>query len=154
MHRVSQWGQILNQSGAKWVLRSRLTGAPAEKGTVILWDKFGELNQAYALSCAVFVGGSLAPLGGQNFLEPLIYGIQPVIGPYWDNFAWVGEEIISQGMVKRVKDWQSVASELIRQIQHPTPKEGVRETAALYINDRKGGTEQACRLIRQEIQMT
>jgi 3-deoxy-D-manno-octulosonic-acid transferase len=153
MHRIRQWEQILNQSGLKWQLRSTLCNGVAEKGTVIVWDTFGELNHAYALADAVFVGGSLAPLGGQNFLEPLIYGIAPVIGPHWNNFAWVGEEIISQGMVIRVDDWKSVSSELIKQLQHPTPKEVIREAAIRYISDRKGGAEQACRLIRTELQM-
>jgi 3-deoxy-D-manno-octulosonic-acid transferase len=152
MHRINQWEQILNQSGANWRLRSSLTVAGTEKG-VILWDTFGELNQAYALAGAVFVGGSLVPLGGQNFLEPLIYGIRPVIGPYWDNFAWVGEEIISTGLVIKARNWQAAASELIRQILHPAAKDVVRESAVKYITHRTGGTEQACRLIRKELHM-
>jgi 3-deoxy-D-manno-octulosonic-acid transferase len=153
MHRINQWEQTLNQSGLKWKLRTNLNGEMTEKGTVILWDTFGELNHAYALADAVFVGGSLAPLGGQNFLEPLIYGIAPVIGPYWDNFTWVGEEIISQGMVIRAGDWQSVSSTLTDQLKHPTPKKVIREAAIRYITDRKGGAELACRLIRTELQM-
>ena len=74
MHRIDHWKSALNRSGLKWRLRSSLDEIAADKGTVILWDKFGELNQAYALANAVFVGGSLVPLGGQNFLEPLICG--------------------------------------------------------------------------------
>lgn len=151
MHRIDNWINILNRSGLKWQLRSGLNEKPAEKGTIILWDTFGELNQTYAIATAVFVGGSLAPLGGQNFLEPLIYGIKPVIGPYWDNFAWIGEEIISQGLVIRADNWQSVASELIRQLQSPQSKEIVREEAARYITERSGGTAQACRLIEMEL---
>jgi 3-deoxy-D-manno-octulosonic-acid transferase len=153
MHRIRQWEKTLAPSGLNWRLRSSLTGAAVESGTVILWDAFGELNHAYAMADAVFVGGSLAPLGGQNFLEPLVYGVKPVIGPYWDNFAWVGEEIFSSGLVIRVENHRAAALELIRQIQHPTPKDTVRESAVRYIRDRKGGAEQACRLIRNELHM-
>jgi 3-deoxy-D-manno-octulosonic-acid transferase len=153
MHRIHQWEQILMQSGLKWQLRSDRACAVAEKGSVILWDMFGELNPAYALANAVFVGGSLAPLGGQNFLEPLIYGVKPVIGPYWDNFAWVGEEIFSTGMVIKADNWQMVASELISQMKHPASKDVVRESAVRYITNRSGGTEQACCLIRKELHM-
>ena len=32
----------------------------------------------YARAQAVFIGGSLAPLGGQNFLEALAQGVAPV----------------------------------------------------------------------------
>ncbi|MFW5792162.1 MAG: 3-deoxy-D-manno-octulosonic acid transferase, partial [Desulfohalobiaceae bacterium] len=63
MHRLEAWKQILKHYGFPYVLRSRCSG-PVPAGTVILWDTFGELIQAYALARAVFVGGSLAPLGG------------------------------------------------------------------------------------------
>jgi 3-deoxy-D-manno-octulosonic-acid transferase len=153
MHRIEQWKEMLNQSGLNWRLRSGLTGDAAEKGCIILWDTFGELNQAYALASAVFVGGSLAPLGGQNFLEPMIYGIRPVIGPHWDNFAWVGEEIIRTGLLIRTQNWKAAASALIGQMKAPAAKESIRQSAVHYISQRTGGTEQACRLIRKELHM-
>lgn len=37
-------------------------------------------------------GGSFAPLGGQNFLEPLAYGIVPHSGVHLHNFLWVFEK--------------------------------------------------------------
>ena len=151
MHRIDHWKNALNRSGLKWGLRSSLDETAADKGTVILWDKFGELNQAYSLANAVFVGGSLAPLGGQNFLEPLICGVPPVIGPYWDNFAWVGQEIFSGGLVIKADNWQAVSDRLIRQLQQPEPKETIRDLALQYIQNRTGGTGQACRLIEREL---
>jgi 3-deoxy-D-manno-octulosonic-acid transferase len=116
-----------------------------------LWDTFGELNPAYALAKAVFVGGSLVPLGGQNFLEPMIYGITPIIGPFWENFAWVGNDVFNQGLAVKVNNWQSVASGLIHQLRQTigqTETAVQRQTAAIrYIEARKGGTQQACELI-------
>ena len=147
MHRISYWEHALNQMNVKWKLRSELNEKSVENGTIILWDTFGELNLAYALAKAVFVGGSLAPLGGQNFLEPMIYGITPVIGPFWENFAWVGADIFKQGLAIKADNWQSVASELVNQLQHPGPGGALQKAAISYINNRKGGTAQACNLI-------
>jgi 3-deoxy-D-manno-octulosonic-acid transferase len=151
LHRIDHWETALNRSGLKWRLRSSLDETAADKGTIILWDRFGELNQAYSLASAVFVGGSLVPLGGQNFLEPLICGIKPVLGPYWDNFAWVGKDIISESLVIKADNWQTVSATLIRQLQHPEPKKTIRELTLQYIKNRMGGTEQACRLIEKEL---
>jgi len=148
MHRIKYWEQTLGRLGIRWQLRSELSNKPAEKGMLILWDTFGELNAAYGLAQSVFVGGSLAPLGGQNFLEPMIYGIKPVIGPSWENFTWAGKEIFKKGLAVSMSNWQSVALELIRQLKQTSPNINQQQKdASKYINARKGGTMQACNLI-------
>lgn len=147
MHRLHAWEQRLTRLNIPWQLRSSLKNDPARAGSVILWDTFGELNHAYALARAVFVGGSLAPLGGQNFLEPMIHGIIPVIGPFWDNFAWAGFEIFEQGLAVKVPDGPAVAAELVRRLSRPASGPSRRAAAVRYIEDRKGGTMQACRVI-------
>lgn len=150
MQRINNWSQTLDHLHVKWTLRSALNQHPAPPGTVILWDVFGELNAAYSLAKAVFVGGSLAPLGGQNFLEPMIHGITPVIGPSWENFAWAGDELFKLGLAVRADTWQSVSSRLIQHLQQPKSVHQ-KKTARDYIEARKGGTLQACRLINELI---
>jgi 3-deoxy-D-manno-octulosonic-acid transferase len=117
-----------------------------------LWDTFGELSQAYRLATAAFVGGSLAPLGGQNFLEPLISGIRPVIGPYWETFQWVGQDIMDLGLVRVVADWKEAADTLARDVAQPAAAEDVRREARRYIAARQGGTAAAWALIREYLQ--
>lgn len=146
MHRIDSWKSLLSKAGLFWGLRSGLQNKP-QPGQVILWDTFGELSDAYQAAGAVFVGGSLEPLGGQNFLEPLVCGVRPVIGPYWDNFFWVGEDIFRQGLVFRESSWQSAAGRLIQQIHNNPDREETRHLAQKYISARQGGTRQACRLI-------
>jgi 3-deoxy-D-manno-octulosonic-acid transferase len=114
---------------------------------VILWDTFGELPLAYELSRAAFVGGSLAPLGGQNFLEALACGGVPVIGPSWENFSWVGQEIVEQGLVRNASNWKEVADILVETIERSPSHESVREASLRYIKGHRGGTEKACQAI-------
>ena len=78
LQRLDRWKSRLMRRGVSWVLRSQ-ANPPVAPGTVILWDTFSELTQAYNVARAAFVGGSLAPLGGQNFLEALACGVIPVI---------------------------------------------------------------------------
>jgi 3-deoxy-D-manno-octulosonic-acid transferase len=146
MHRTEAWQAHLAQSGLPWTLRSRIENH-AKPGQVILWDTFGELSDAYKSAHAVFVGGSIEPLGGQNFLEPLACGIRPVTGPYWDNFFWVGEDIFNQKLVFRESTWLNAAKRLADQLYNPENPAEVMDLASQYICARQGGTRQACIVI-------
>ncbi|MBF0100616.1 MAG: 3-deoxy-D-manno-octulosonic acid transferase [Desulfobacterales bacterium] len=146
MHRVESWITWLSTMPYPWILRSKINQSQPS-GTIIIWDTFGELGSAYHRANAAFVGGSLAPLGGQNFLEPLSCGVIPVIGPYWDNFAWVGTDIIKQGLLKVVNTWEEVAHLLCSSLSQPDQKEIVFNKASAYIKARQGGTQQACSVI-------
>jgi 3-deoxy-D-manno-octulosonic-acid transferase len=146
MHRLDAWQDRLNQSGHPWIRRSAIN-QPVAQGMLILWDTFGELAAAYALAKTVFVGGSLADLGGQNFLEPLSYGVRPVIGPYWENFFWIGQKILSKQLVIRCNDWQAVTTALINDFNSPVNPEQLKTEAQTYIKARQGGTRTACAII-------
>lgn len=143
IQRVKFWQDALTQLGMRWALRSAVSN-PVSAGDVILWDTFGELMPAYRLAQAAFVGGSLAPLGGQNFLEALINGLIPVIGPSWENFAWVGQEIVDAGLLRVADDWREVATQILQDMDAPRPRAAVIETAHRFFEKRRGGTDQAC----------
>jgi 3-deoxy-D-manno-octulosonic-acid transferase len=146
LHRIKSWQETLNQAGIRWSLRSEAK-APATAGTVIIWDTFGELLLAYKLCKSAFVGGSLAPLGGQNFLEALICGTRPVIGPSWENFIWVGTEIIDAGLLCIAGNWQEVAALLLKDMESSPPRDEIINRSLYYIKKRRGGAERACRAI-------
>jgi 3-deoxy-D-manno-octulosonic-acid transferase len=146
LHRIRSWQEILNPAGIRWSLRSEVKG-PAAAGTVVIWDTFGELQQAYQFCNSAFVGGSLAPLGGQNFLEALICGKRPVIGPSWENFAWVGTEIIDAGLLRVAGNWQEVADLVLKDLADPPPRDEIINRSLAYLKERQGGTAMACRAI-------
>ena len=85
------------------VRRSRRPGSAsrgASRGageSVFLLDTLGELPDAYLLADAVFVGRTLAPLGGSNPLEPLALGKPTVVGPHWEHFEGVVTELLRTG---------------------------------------------------------
>jgi 3-deoxy-D-manno-octulosonic-acid transferase len=138
LHRVPAWSRRLERMGLPWVRRSGCTRAAAPGG-VILWDAVGELAAAYRLASAAFVGGSLAPHGGQNFLEALAAGIRPVIGPSWENFSWVGRGIVSEGLLRTARDGGEAARLLLAELRQAPPKEEVRRRFAAYVSTRRGG---------------
>ncbi|MFN2343322.1 MAG: 3-deoxy-D-manno-octulosonic acid transferase, partial [Desulfonatronovibrio sp.] len=121
MKRLTLWENFLNRHNITWVLRSQIENRTSPYN-VILWDKFGELVHAYALAKSVYVGGSLVPCGGQNFLEPVSQGVIPCIGPFWDNFHWVGKEFLSSGLIHQINDEKELYSKLIAPGAHSKEK--------------------------------
>ena len=142
MHRVQAWMDALKQAGLKAVLRSHIQGN-ALQGTVVLWDRMGELEPAYALARAVFVGGSLAPKGGQNFLESLAQGVIPCIGPWWSNFAWVGSDILKQGLITQITDVDDLVLAMSQSLRSPPPRNKVFQRFQDFVHQRQGGVHQA-----------
>jgi 3-deoxy-D-manno-octulosonic-acid transferase len=153
MERLDHWQTALRRRNLPWVRRSMVSydHPVLTNGGILLWDTFGELTAAYALACGAYVGGSLVPLGGQNFLEPLAQGIRPVIGPHWDNFAWVDRGLIDSGLVKEVANVDEAFQQLKAAIQMPPDdgdKAAVRAALDNYLAPRRGGSAQAAALIR------
>ncbi|MCP4688866.1 MAG: 3-deoxy-D-manno-octulosonic acid transferase [Desulfobacterales bacterium] len=146
MHRISYWKRVLEEMGMDWIPRSGVR-SPVPGGTVVLWDVFGELGLGYDVCGAAFVGGSLAPLGGQNFLEPLTAGVVPVSGPSWENFSWVGREVVERGLLTVAEDWRGVADALLASVEKPVDRDKTRAEAADYIQSRQGGAEMVRGLI-------
>ena len=149
IHRLEAWADRLDRMGIPWTRRSRLTAG--DGAAVILWDHFGELAAGYGAATAAFVGGSLAPLGGQNILEPLAAGVIPVTGPSWENFAWVGRGIVTAGLLRIRPDADGVASALLDALERPDDRATVQRRAGDYVNARRGGTDIACRAIAETL---
>jgi 3-deoxy-D-manno-octulosonic-acid transferase len=146
LHRVGAWGERLSRSGIPWGRRSALL-EPAPSGTVVVWDTFGELGRLYPFADAVFVGGSLAPLGGQNFMEPLAAGVVPVVGPSISNFAWVGEWIFRRGFVARTRNADEAAAALLAQLRDPPDRAAIRRQVRDFVADRSGGARTAAEMV-------
>jgi 3-deoxy-D-manno-octulosonic-acid transferase len=61
---------------------------------VVVVDTIGDLVNLYEESRVAFVGGSLAPYGGQNILEPIFFGTPVIFGPYMENFKDIADIIL------------------------------------------------------------
>lgn len=139
IERADNWLSALKQKSILAVRRSTTTGL-CQPGTVIVWDIFGELAGAYDLAKTAFIGGSLVNLGGQNFLEPLVFGLKPIIGPYWSNFSWVSRDILSAGLVYEVQNEKELCAKLLSELQTKESRELVIEQVQDFLAPRKGGT--------------
>ena len=124
-------------------------GEVAAGGDVLLWNAFGELRDLYHRADAVFVGGSLVPLGGQNFLEAALAGAVPCVGPHWSNFTWVGKAFFDEGLGVCVDTVEELVAALLAQLAAPRARAARQAGAAAYVAPRRGGTRRAATLVAE-----
>lgn len=103
--RFEAVAQLLERSGRPWVRRSQWIDAPAplRAGTVFLLDSIGELASIYSLATIAFVGGSLVPAGGHNPLEPAQFRVPVVMGPHYENFRAIVDQLRAQDAIRIVE---------------------------------------------------
>ena len=103
--RFDEVAALIESAGLKCQRRSTLDGAPLAADTrVLLGDSLGELFAYYAACDVAFVGGSLAPLGGQNLIEAASVGRPVLVGPHTFNFEAATRDAIDAGSALRMDD--------------------------------------------------
>ena len=66
---------------------------PLDLGDIIVLDTIGRLASIYQLATVALIGGSLVPAGGHNPLEPARFGVPIIMGPSYENFRDIVEEM-------------------------------------------------------------
>ena len=70
---------------------------PMQSGAIWLGDSLGEMPLYYGLAAAALMGGSFAPLGGQNLIEALACDCPVILGPHTFNFSQASEQALHAG---------------------------------------------------------
>jgi 3-deoxy-D-manno-octulosonic-acid transferase len=105
--RFDEVGALVAAAGLRGLRRSAWTDAPpADAAAVDVWlgDSLGEMPLYYALADVALLGGSFAPLGGQNLIEAAACGCPLLMGPHTFNFAQAADDALAAGAAQRVVD--------------------------------------------------
>jgi 3-deoxy-D-manno-octulosonic-acid transferase len=84
--RFETVAELLRRSEFAWSRRSETRSHADRASDVILLDSIGELRSVLGFGELVFVGGSIAPTGGHNILEPAALQKCIVTGSHTFNF--------------------------------------------------------------------
>ncbi|MBC5765883.1 3-deoxy-D-manno-octulosonic acid transferase [Ramlibacter albus] len=99
--RFDEVAGLVAQAGFTVSRRSAWGDSP-ERADVWIGDSLGEMALYYGLSDVALLGGSFAPLGGQNLIEAAACGCPVVMGPHTFNFAEAAELAEQAGAALRV----------------------------------------------------
>lgn len=86
---------------------------------VVLGDSLGEMQAYYLVSRMALLGGSFAPLGGQNLIEAAACGCPVVMGPHTFNFSDAAALAAEQGAAMRVQDMQTALDHVVSALTDP-----------------------------------
>jgi 3-deoxy-D-manno-octulosonic-acid transferase len=149
--RFDAVARMAEAAGFQVVRRSQWTDrppAPAEQADVWIGDSMGEMPLYYATSDAALLGGSFAPLGGQNLIEAAACGCPLLMGPHTFNFEEAANLAIEAGAAARMKDVGSAVRRAAALVDDERRNEWV-EQSLQFAATHRGANERMAQRIAQ-----
>jgi len=147
--RFDEVAALVESHGWRGVRRSSWPDAPrADDSSADVWlgDSMGEMPLYYALAQVALLGGSFAPLGGQNLIEAAACGCPVVMGPHTFNFAQAADMATAAGAAIRVTDMNAGVQAALALIRSPQRNEAVR-SAVEFASAHRGAAGRMARQI-------
>lgn len=147
--RFDEVAQAVRSAGFTLARRSAWgEGAPGEAAEVWLGDSMGEMPAWYAAADVALLGGSFAPLGGQNLIEAAACGCPVLMGAHTFNFAQAAELSIAAGAGLRCERLpEAVARALALCGPERARAEAMRQAALGFARAHRGAAERMARAI-------
>ncbi|HEY8356943.1 MAG TPA: 3-deoxy-D-manno-octulosonic acid transferase, partial [Ramlibacter sp.] len=135
--RFDEVGVVAAQAGFSVSRRSAWSGAPHE-ADVWIGDSIGEMPLYYGLADAALLGGSFAPLGGQNLIEAAACGCPVVMGQHTFNFGEAAELALEAGAARRVASLQQGVDVAVALVKDPSGRSIAAEASERFAQAHRG----------------
>lgn len=151
--RFDDVGALLNKAFPHVPRKSTLTSradlvAAINQHGILLGDSMGEMSFYYALSDFVVMGGSLQPLGGQNFIEACALGRPIILGQHTFNFQQASLDVIDAEAGLRVDDIEGLSQAMRLLFTNHELKEVMSTNALDFANQHTGATEKILAIVQ------
>jgi 3-deoxy-D-manno-octulosonic-acid transferase len=130
---------------------SALKGGSSGATDVVIVDTIGDLMTIYSRSLLAFVGGSLAPYGGQNVLEPLFFATPVLFGPHIDNFKEIADKILAAGAGLLVHDGRELLEAIRALIETPDLRQSMGNAGMQIIREQEAVMTRTVTLITEAL---
>jgi 3-deoxy-D-manno-octulosonic-acid transferase len=144
--RFAQVLQLLRDAGLR-VSRRSTWAQPPQDVDVWLGDTLGEMPLYYGLADVALMGGSFAPLGGQNLIEAAACGCPVLLGPHTFNFAEAAERACTQGAAQRVQDMDQAVQAAHAWVENAQALAQARSAALAFAQAHRGAAQATARAV-------
>ena len=103
----------------------------------------------YGLAHVAMLGGSFAPLGGQNLIEAAACGCPVVLGPHTFNFAEAAELACAAGAAQRVENLGEGMAAACALMADGARLAQACEQAATFAQSHRGGAQATAREVAE-----
>ena len=150
INRTSEIGAMINGRGMKYQLRTEIgEGKKKRREKIIIINTFGELFKVYSIGTIVFCGASLVPLGGQNPLEPAVWGKAVLYGPSMEDFLDAKDLLERAEASVPVSSPSELEEKILYLLGHPEESMGYGDRAREAVLKNHGAAEKHARAIKR-----
>ena len=148
LERLGEVEILLKKHQIPWKRKTKLGAAGhREEASVILLDTLGELARLYSIGTLIFVGGSLAKVGGHNVLEPLFFKKPVLFGPFMNHFREISDEVLRRGAGFQVGDTEEMFLRARTLLETPSLRSEMGKSGFELIRDNRGATRKTLETI-------
>ena len=133
---------------SSWPAAGPFDSIEAMQADVWLGDSLGEMALYYGLGSVALLGGSFAPLGGQNLIEAAACGCPVVMGPHTFNFLEAAELAEAEGAALRVADMREAVQSATALVNEPRALAKVAGAGLAFAARNRGATERTLVALR------
>jgi len=133
--RADQIAILAKQHGLTTTLRSQTAKNQLD---ILIIDSMGELIYFYAMADIGVVGGSLVKEGGHNPIEPAVFSIPVLFGPYMEDFQEIANSLINAGGGEQVTDVESLEHTLRSLLDSEQLRREKGTAARHWVNRQRG----------------
>jgi 3-deoxy-D-manno-octulosonic-acid transferase len=147
--RFDEVVSLVQSAGLVPARRSQWTDVPDDAACaadVWIGDSMGEMPLYYAAADVALLGGSFAPLGGQNLIEAAACACPVVMGPHTFNFAEAAELSLAAGASLRVADMAEGVSRAVALARNGEREAFARRAVAFAAQHRGAALRMAQRI--------
>lgn len=141
---------VLSLCGGNSVLYSRMEKNAGREWDIIVVDKIGVLFGLYSVAAAAFIGGSLVSKGGQNLMEPALFGVPVCHGPFMDDFRAVADEFDELGISTKINSAAQMADFWLKSVNEPS---SVREKSERWFDERGGAAKKSAETVAEFLEL-
>lgn len=150
--RFADVRQLIESAGLTVSCRSDWAASPGA-ADVWLGDSLGEMALYYGLAHAALLGGSFAPLGGQNLIEAAACGCPVVTGPHTFNFAEAARLACDAGAALRVADMAEGIDTATRLVHDTQRLQAAQDRALAFTRAHRGAALSTAMAVVQRLRL-
>lgn len=144
LERVETVARHVQAGNLSAIRRSRYPGESSAQADVIILDTLGELVAFYKLSTLAFVGGSLAPIGGHNILEPVMFAKPVLFGPHMHHFPELADLLRNAAGAIQVDDETDLYTQSAHLLANPAEAAAMGQRALQALDSNRGALQRTC----------
>lgn len=149
--RFDEVERLCRTTGLTVSRRSAWAQGP-EPADVWLGDTMGEMALYYGMASVALLGGSFAPLGGQNLVESVACGCPILLGPHTFNFAEAADLAVEAGAAQRVVDMAQGIGEAVVLAGNTVRRAAMETRCASFIAAHEGAARATARSVVEQLE--